>query len=180
LLFAPVLIPLYLSDKYIDSSGVFIIFNLVLFFRVNNYQDVLVAAARTRSIFTISFLALLLNIFLNYLLIPEFNYYGAATASLLSNIILMVLLFRQGLRVLDAQLEEVFSPGVLLRVLLISVLCGGLFHVLYLALPYSFLLLIFIPAAIILSYFMLWKLGIIETEFLALLRRRIPVLNRFI
>ncbi|MCA6078362.1 oligosaccharide flippase family protein [Fulvivirga sedimenti] len=179
LLFAPVLIPLYLSDKYVDSAGVFIIFNLVLFFRVNNYQDVLVAASKTRSIFTISLLSLLLNIALNYLLIPTFNYYGAAAASLLSNIILMALLFREGLRVLNARLEEVFSPGILLRVLLISVLCSSLFGLIYFILPYNLLLLILVPGAIISSYFMLWKLGIIETDFIALVRNKFPVLNRF-
>ncbi len=180
LLFAPELIPLYLSNKYVDSVGVFVIFNLALYLRINNYQDVLVAFSKTRAIFIISLLALLLNVVLNYFLIPTFNYYGASTASLISNIILMALLFREGLKVLNARLTDIFSPFILCKVLGISLLCSGIFAMIYILLPYDYLLLLFVPAGIATSYFMLWKLGIIDADFLALVVNKFPALSRFI
>ncbi len=90
LVFNQELISLYLSDKYLLSSGVFLIFNLTLLIRINDYADVLIATGKTAYILKVYIFAFLLNLLLNYLFIETIGIAGAALATVIAILIVAV------------------------------------------------------------------------------------------
>ena len=114
-------ITLYLGDNYQDSAVIFMVFNLTLLIRINDYSDALIASGNSKYILYSYLLTLFVNIVLNYLFITWWGGVGAAISTVSSIFILAVLQFRKTLKIVRGNLNELINLKLILRILLISV-----------------------------------------------------------
>lgn len=110
----------YLGEAYRESAVIFAIFNLTLLVRVNDYQDILMAARRTKLILFFNLLIFGLNILLNVILIQKFGIVGAAVATVACIFTMALILFRRNLKEINAKFSEVVKLKRVLSILLIS------------------------------------------------------------
>ncbi|MFN6091175.1 MAG: oligosaccharide flippase family protein, partial [Bacteroidota bacterium] len=82
--FAEPLVSAYLSKSYSASIVIFMIFNLSLLIRVNDYQDIIIISKNSKFIFRSVLFVSVLNLILNYALITYFGINGAASAFIIS------------------------------------------------------------------------------------------------
>lgn len=101
--FAPEVITLLYSTKYIDGSDVFRVYSLVLLLRVTYFGMILNSLGKTEFIFYSSILSLLLNVVLSLILLRFFGLIGPAIATFIS-------LFTVGLFQLIATARETTIP----------------------------------------------------------------------
>jgi O-antigen/teichoic acid export membrane protein len=119
LVFSEPLLTLYLGEKYKASIPVFVIYNLILFFRVNDYEDILIASSKTRMIGLIYFIVFLLNIFYTYIFIQYFGIIGAALGTLLSLSTYMFIIYLANKNIICY--NRIFNTKKIFFILLISI-----------------------------------------------------------
>lgn len=76
--FAPEVISLLYSDKYLPGVDVFRVYSLVLLLRVTYFGMILNSIGKTKFIFYSSILALILNVILNYIFYLIFGFYRSS------------------------------------------------------------------------------------------------------
>lgn len=95
---SPTLIPVYLGPDFIDSINLIRILSLILIVIAvgNTFRMQFILPNKMDNLYAKSFFfAAMMNVILNLLMIPLFSYYGAAFASLISEMIICVyLLYR--------------------------------------------------------------------------------------
>ncbi len=162
------LIVWYFGEAYQASAIIFSIYNLTLILRINDYQDVLIAANRGRTILIANVIAVILNGFLGYVLILKFQATGAAMSTIVSLLVLVVLLLIPIRKLLDKRLSTYLNLKKTSFVLFCSFLFGFIFcffipnYILKnVAVFYS---LIFVILGIFVQYFVYWKFQIIDKE----------------
>ncbi|MBK8678296.1 MAG: hypothetical protein IPN25_06225 [Sphingobacteriales bacterium] len=96
--------PLYYGQKYIDSTPIFFIANLILLFKITNYADVLNLTNSASLILRINWQVLLFNLLVSWVLIHYLNIQGGALALLLTNALLYLLLLRKSMQVIKQPL----------------------------------------------------------------------------
>lgn len=126
LFFARDFLVLYLSEKYADSTMIFFIYTLILFIRVNSYEDVLTGLGKSTVILKANVIYFVVNIILIYIFIRWIGLIGAAIASVLSVYLLAYLLLRSTARSLGAGLSDIINLSKLGRIIIYSVLFAGL------------------------------------------------------
>lgn len=84
IVFAPQIMTLLYSEKYISGVAVFRIYALVLLLRTTYFGIILNAVGKTKLIFWSSIISLGLNVVLNYILFVIFGFSGPAWATFLS------------------------------------------------------------------------------------------------
>ncbi|MEH7255249.1 oligosaccharide flippase family protein, partial [Neobacillus niacini] len=89
--FAPEIISILYSDKYLKGVEVFRISSIKILLQATNYAILLIALGRTKYVFYSSILALVLNVLLNYLFYLFYGINGFAIATLLSTAIIAFL-----------------------------------------------------------------------------------------
>jgi O-antigen/teichoic acid export membrane protein len=89
--FAPQVISILYSDKYLEGLEVFKISSIKILLQATNYAIILIALGKTKYIFYSSILALILNVILNYLFYLLFGLKGFAIATLLSTTIVALI-----------------------------------------------------------------------------------------
>ena len=104
LVFAACFVPLYYGQKYIDSTPIFFIANLILLFKITNYADVLNLTNSASLILRINWQVLLFNLLVSWVLIHYLNIQGGALALLLTNALLYLLLLRKSMQVIKQPL----------------------------------------------------------------------------
>lgn len=82
--FAPQIVSLLYSNKYLPGVAIFRIYALVLLFRITSFAIMLNAMGRTKFIFFSSILALLVNIVLNFALYYFIGFSGPAISTIFS------------------------------------------------------------------------------------------------
>jgi len=82
--FAPQIITVLYSEKYLMGAPIFCIYSLVLLFRVTYFGMMLSATGRTKAILWTSILTMVLNMVLNWLLYAWLGFVGPALATLVS------------------------------------------------------------------------------------------------
>lgn len=128
IIFAKPLIVIYLSEKYMASYPIFMIYNIVLLTRFTSYDDLFIATNNNNRMPKIYLMALILNIVLNYFLIQSMGPVGAAIASVFSFYFLVILLFRTGVTFINKKVIEFFDVKKLVGALLLSIVSGILFY----------------------------------------------------
>tara|TARA_R110000868_G_scaffold64629_11_gene194153 strand:+ start:609 stop:2057 length:1449 start_codon:yes stop_codon:yes gene_type:complete len=114
------LIVLYLGDKYESSAIIFLLFNLTLLVRINNYADILIAANLGRLILRYYSIAFLINALLNYFLILEFGIIGAAISTVVSLMLLAGLQLFKTLQLLHSSFFEIIHFIKSVEIILVS------------------------------------------------------------
>ena len=126
--FAEPLVSAYLSKSYSASITIFMIFNLSLLIRINDYQDVIIISKNSRYIFKSVIFVSLLNLLLNYTLIKQFGINGAAVAFITSLTVFAMLLLWKSLQVLDCKLSDLVDFYVMGKVVLMSAIIAFLIY----------------------------------------------------
>ncbi len=111
----------YLGEKYLASISVFMIYNLLLFIRINDYRDVLIAASKNKEIFYIHLAMLIMNCVLNYLLIRAYGVNGAVVASISSYYILHAIMQYRMSKLLQVSFFAIFNIKKLWRIVLLCI-----------------------------------------------------------
>ena len=122
--FAPQIMTILYSEKYIAGVNVFRVYSLILLLRTTYFGTVLSCAGKTKYIFYSSILSLILNIILNFAFYHLFGFIGPAIASFVS--ILVVALFQlvHSSRIIAVRFRDLFPWKDLLLTTLVNVAWG--------------------------------------------------------
>lgn len=162
LFFSGPLVSAYLSDKYMGSIVVFSIFNLSLFIRVNDFQDVIIVSGNGRYIFYSVVFTTILNLVLNFVLVSLFGIAGGAASFIICLFVFAGLLTVKSLRIMKCRFTDLVDVILIFKVLMVSASLASLMFLIYrFYLPYLSFLIAAAPvyAAVILYIGIKWKLA---------------------
>ncbi|MBK8852997.1 MAG: oligosaccharide flippase family protein [Saprospiraceae bacterium] len=121
LFFGKPLIVTYLSEKYAESSPVFIIYSLILLIRVTDYQSLFVVSGQNKpQVFIYGFI-FILNLILNVILIKIMGITGPAVAAVVCNFILAYMLLKYSNRYIGKKWSDFFDTRALTHITFLSI-----------------------------------------------------------
>jgi O-antigen/teichoic acid export membrane protein len=129
LFFSEPLVSAYLSKNYSASILIFMIFNLSLLVRVNDYQDVIIISKNSKFIFRTVLFVSILNLVLNYTLIKIFGINGAACAFISSLSLFAMMLLWKSTKVLECKLTDIIDFKLIFKIALVSSAMASLMYV---------------------------------------------------
>ena len=127
IVFAPEVISLLYSDKYLPGVGVFRVYSLVLLLRVTYFGMILNSIGKTKFIFYSSIISLILNVILNYIFYLIFGFIGPAYASFLSILLVQMLQLFATAKSIDVKFTKIFPWAKLGKLILINVFLAFVF-----------------------------------------------------
>lgn len=127
--YAPQIISILYSEKYLPGVNIFRIYSLILLLKTTYWGIVLNALGKTQLILKASLVSLCINVLLNYLFFIIFGFIGPAMASIFS--IAVVALFQLYLTsvLLGVSLHHLLPWKKLTFILFINILWGGFSYV---------------------------------------------------
>jgi O-antigen/teichoic acid export membrane protein len=144
---APDLVALLFTEDYLSGVGIFRLYLLVLPLRLCIYGGILRAMGDTRTFVRVITLALVTNLVLNYPLYLVMGWYGPAVATVLSEVLTIVLLTGKAATTLSVSALDIFPWRRLARTGLVACVCAlPAFFVLQLPIARALRLLIATPA----------------------------------
>jgi O-antigen/teichoic acid export membrane protein len=117
-------IRVYLSDKFAESSAIFIVFNSLLLLRINDYEDILINMGRSKINMLVYIFGAALNILLNYFFIRQYGALGGAMATPITVFIMMGILQVITCYITQKKFTDFFDLAGLLRIMGISLIIG--------------------------------------------------------
>lgn len=165
-------IEIYIGEMYSDSSLIFFVYCFLLLIRINDYQDILISADKTKIILYTVICALLLNLVLNHILIKEIGSIGAAISSIFSYYALAFTQLYISFKKIGYKVKEIFNfkPMFILLlfcVFIISIFKSFLDHITDLSEVLSMLIIGLLYFPII--YFILFKLNLLPVKIINIL-----------
>ncbi len=133
--FAPEVITILYSEKYLDGVSVFRVYSLVLLLRCTYFGMILNSTGHTKFILYSSLGSLVLNLCLNYGLFFAFGFIGPAIASLISLIVVSVLQLVWSSRIIKIKFNKLFEWKMFGKTFLLNVIVAAMFFVLEKFLP---------------------------------------------
>lgn len=133
--FAPEVMTLLYSEKYLAGVSVFRIYSLVLLLRCTYFGMVLNASGHSKFIFYSSVASLVLNLIFNYAFFYAFGFVGPAIASLLAQLIINAVQLLWTSKVIKIRFTKLFKWSQLGLSLLINIILASVFALLKYALP---------------------------------------------
>jgi len=118
------LIPFLFTDEYIDSVVIFQVYTLGLITRITSYDAIVRAVGKTKILFKMSLLAVLLNITFTILLIELIGIVGAPLATVIVGTVLRFVYLVIITKLLGVSLVQVFPWLSLVKLISISLLAG--------------------------------------------------------
>lgn len=127
--FAPEVISLLYSNKYLPGVSVFRIYNIVLLFRCTYFGIILNSIGKTKFIFYSSIAALGLNIVLNYIFYRIFGFLGPAIATIISIVAILIFQLIETSKNIDVPLSNIFPWKELGVITIVNIVMGMIFTV---------------------------------------------------
>ncbi len=127
IVFAPEVISLLYSEKYLPGVAVFRVYSLVLLLRVTYFGMILNSIGKTKFIFYSSILSLLINVILNYIFYLIFGFIGPAYASFISILLVQLLQLFATAKSIDVKFTSIFPWAKLGRLLAINTFLAVVF-----------------------------------------------------
>lgn len=128
--FAPQIISILYSDKYLPGVNVFRIFSLVILLRTTYFGILLNSKGKTKIIFYSSIASLILNLILSYLFYLLFGFIGPALASFAAiGLVNLLQLITTG-KILNVPFKQIFPWTELGKISVINLLLGVSFFLL--------------------------------------------------
>lgn len=134
--FAPQIISILYSDKYLVGTGVFRIYSLVLLFRVTYYGMFLNSMGRTKTILRASVATMIVNLVLDVLLYklfglisPEMSLVGPAVATFLSVSVMNIYQLVLTKRLVNVRFTDIYPIGRMSKILILNMILSVLFYV---------------------------------------------------
>ncbi len=125
--FAPEVMTILYSEKYLGGVSVFRIYSIVLLFRCTYFGMVLNSTGRTKLILYSSIGSLVLNVCLNYAFFYIFGFEGPAFASLCSLVIVSVMQLIWSSKVLGVKFKRLFDWKALGKSLIVNLVVAAVF-----------------------------------------------------
>lgn len=133
--FAPEVITVLYSEKYVSGASVFRVYSLLLMLRCTYFGMILNTTGHTKFIFYSSLGSLALNLVLNYLFYYLLGFIGPAIASLISQLLIDILQLIWSSRLLKIRFSEIFPWRRLAVVLLLNIASAAIFTLLKAFIP---------------------------------------------
>jgi O-antigen/teichoic acid export membrane protein len=130
IVFAPQIISVLYSNKYLPGVGVFRIYSLVMLLRVTYFGIILNSVGKTKFILYCSIASLILNAALNYLFYLAFGFVGPALATLISIGFINGMQLIVSAKVLHIEFRKLFPWNSLGKTTLINIVVGGFLFIL--------------------------------------------------
>lgn len=127
--FAPQVISLLYSDKFLPGVTVFRIYSLVLLLRVTYFGMVLNSIGKTKFIFYSSLASLGLNVVLNYVCYKLFGFPGPAIATVISMTLISLLQLAATAKNINFPFRKIFPWRSLSVITLVNLLFGASFYI---------------------------------------------------
>lgn len=124
--FAPHVVVLLYSDKYLPAVGIFRIYSILLLIRCTYFGMGMTAAGKTKYIMHISSFSLVINIVLNLVLFYLVGFAGPAVATVIATILSAFVYMILNAKVLNAKIKDILSIGELFKILLVNIVLGVL------------------------------------------------------
>lgn len=128
--FAPQIMTILYSEKYLTGVGVFRVYALVLLIRITYFGMALNALGKSTYIFYSSIATLLINIILNYFMINAFDSVGAALATLISMALVALFQLLLTARMLKIPIRDIFPWKKVGKIILTNLIWAALAFVL--------------------------------------------------
>lgn len=125
--FAPEVITVLYSDKYIAGTSVFRVYSLILLLRCTYFGMILNTTGHTKFIFYSSLGSLALNFVLNYAFYFLFGFIGPAIASLTAQLLINLFQVFWSAKLIKIPFKDIFPWKSLLIILLLNSLIAGIF-----------------------------------------------------
>lgn len=122
--FAPQIMTILYSQKYLSGVSVFRVYGLVLIMRITYFGMVLNSKGKSKFIMYSSVISLLLNFALNYVGMSLFGMLGVALATFLSLMIMGYAQLMFSAHILEISIKEIFPWAKLLHILVINLVWG--------------------------------------------------------
>lgn len=122
--FAPDVITILYSEKYLPGVGVFRVYSLVLLLRVTYFGIILNALGRTKFIFISSLISLGLNVVLNVIGYMLFGFIGPAIATFLAIAITAYIQLKYTARIIKVKFCHILSWKYLAGISLLNIMLG--------------------------------------------------------
>lgn len=125
--FAPQVISVLYSDKYISGTNIFRIYLLLLPFRLTYYGMILNSCKKTKVILLSSVCTLVINIVLDYVLYFFIGITGPAWATVISVAMMNMVQLIFTKRLINVSFWEIYPVAHILKVLVINIILGMFF-----------------------------------------------------
>lgn len=177
--FAEPLVSAYLSKNYSASIVIFMIFNLSLLIRVNDYQDIIIISKNSKFIFRSVLFVSILNLVLNYTLITYFGINGAACAFIISLSSFALLLLWKSIKILECSFYDLFDVVLIGKIVGLAAVLATIIYSVNLLYFNSVWFIIF-SAPVYFLFIILggFKFNLIPDSLANFLKNKFKVLNR--
>lgn len=128
-IFAPQVISILYSVKYLPGTGVFRIYSLILLWRTAYFGTMLSLHGQTKKILYASVASMLINVVLNYVLYMIIGFSGPAWSTFISISMVNLLQLKLSSNILKMKISHIFPWRELLKISLINIVLGGLVYV---------------------------------------------------
>lgn len=128
--FAPQVVTILYSEKYLPGTGVFRIYSLILLWRTAYFGTMLSLHGETKKILYCSVVSMLINVVLNYVLYITIGFCGPAWSTFLSIGIVDLLQLKLSAKTTGIPMSKLFPWIDLLKITLINVMLGIGFYLL--------------------------------------------------
>lgn len=129
--FAPQVITILYSEKYLAGVTVFRIYSLTTLFKVTYFGIVLNSMGKTKKIFSCSVLTLVLNVILNFILYKIMGVIGPAIATLISTFTIVLLQLLMTSSLVKISIKNIFPWKNLFLLSMINVGFGLIAYVVF-------------------------------------------------
>lgn len=180
LIFSFPLLRMYLGKEYESSAWVFLTYNMVMFIRVNDYRDILIAGSRTKLIMNVVLMAFVLNIVLNYFLIGSYGYMGSVFASVFCFYLLAITFLVITIRFVNTKMSSLFHYGRIFSIGIASGFLAGILYLIYVFIGIDWVVLPLFVLYTIAVYMLILKNGWIDKDVLVQLTDKLPVVRRLL
>lgn len=133
--YAPEVMTLLYSEKYLPGINVFRIYTIVLLLRVTYFGIILNAKGKTKFIFHSSVISLIINAILNFIFYKIFGFIGPAIASFVSIGIMQLLQLIVTSKMLKVSLKDVFPWIELMKITVVNIIFAIAFYFMKKVLP---------------------------------------------
>lgn len=125
--FAPEIITILYSEKFIAGVPVFRVYTLVLIFRITYFGMILNSLNKTSYILITSFVALILNVVLNFTFHKFFGFIGPAIATFCVTSIVAIMQLWYTSKLVNMKISNIFPWKELIRIGLVNILLATTF-----------------------------------------------------
>lgn len=122
--FAPQVMTILYSEKYLPGTGVFRIYALILLWRTAYFGTMLSLHGETKKILLCSVSSMLLNVVLNYVLYKLIGFTGPAWSTFLSIGIVNILQLHFSAKITGVPVSRLFPWLDLLKITCVNIVCG--------------------------------------------------------